>query len=803
MVQLYNLHPFGSQQVVPCKLEPERFCGGGQDALFVAAGCKVEAFAVTGQELCQPRCAFSTLGRVLCLAYSEAGDSETLQLESDDFVICQKPMELLGEKSSQSGISVTLESTGLADEKTKYYHVQHLLYKRFAPDISSYVFSDDIKLHSLQLLPIYQTGSLTSGRKNLSQEKELLSLFCFFSLPHVGYLYMVVKSVELMSVYQYPEKSQQAVLTPQFLHVIASNNLQCFTVRCSAAAAREEDPYVDTTLKACPPVSMDVCALRIQLFIGLKAVCHFKNHLILLTKADPEAIPERRDSPKRLLSRKGTSGKLKAPPVAEAGWNLYIVDTISPVQLYKEMVDYSNTYKTAKTQSCIHLLSEAHLLVRAALMDAHQLEPGEKAELLEAFKESCGHLGDCYSRLVRLLGNLLEKPSRALRVGTSFPSLELAAKVVHMFHVAEPKQLPHILCSPSMKNINPLTAMSYLSKLDPSGFSSILVTLTKAAMALKMGDLDMHRNEMKRHPEMKLVCGFILEPRLLIQQRKGHIVPTELAAHLKDTQPGLLVASVLGLQKNNKIGIEEADSFFKVLCGKDEDIIPQLLVDLWEAQLIAGLPDVVLQELFFKLTSQYIWRLSKRQPPDTIPLRTSEDLINACSHYGLIYPWVNVLISSDSLADKSYTEDLSKLQSLLCGPSFDIASIIPFLEPLSEDSIAGLSVHVLCQTRLKEYEQCIDTLLERCPEAIIPYANHELKEENRTLWWKKLLPELCHRIKCGGEKGQLYLSSLKETLSVVAVDLELRDFLNVLPEDGTAAFFLPYLLYCSRKKSLT
>ncbi|XP_024624777.1 Hermansky-Pudlak syndrome 3 protein isoform X2 [Neophocaena asiaeorientalis asiaeorientalis] len=915
MVQLYNLHPFGSQEVVPCKLEPERFCGGGRDALFVAAGCKVEAFAVAGQGLCQPRCAFSTLGRVLRLAYSEAGDylvaieeknkatflrvyvnwrskrtensrvcirmvghdveapfsetfrdqmsivemplseaplcisccpvkgdllvgctnklvlfslkyqiineefsildfersliihidnitpveisfcigyvavmsdlevlilklesdpknresvnhhprktsnpvklsedisNETLQLESDDFVICQKPMELLGEKSKQSGIAVTLESTGLADEKIKYFHVQHLLYRRFAPDISSCVLSDDIKLHSLQLLPIYQTGSLTSERKHSSQEKELLSLFCFFSLPHVGYLYMVVKSVELMSVYQYPEKSQQAVLTPQFLHVITSNNLQCYTVRCSAAAAREEDPYVDTTLK----------------------------------------------------------------------------------------VDYSNTYKTAKTQSCIHLLSEAHLLVRAALMDASQLEPGEKAELLEAFKESCGHLGDCYSRLDTQYSHLtlpyykmsglsmaevlarvdwaLEDGAQKYERGLIFYinhslyenldeelSEELAAKVVQMFYVAEPKQLPHILCSPSMKNIDPLTAISYLRKLDTSGFSSVLVTLTKAAMALKMRDLDMHRNEMKSHSEMKLVCGFILEPRLLIQQRKGQIVATEFAVQLKETQPGLLVASVLGLQKNNKIGIEEADSFFKVLCGKDEDTIPQLLVDFWEAQLVACLPDVVLQELFFKLTSQYIWRLSKRQPPDTTPLRTSEDLINTCSHYGLISPWVNVLISSESLADKNYMEDLSKLQSLICGPSFDIASIIPFLEPLSEDTVAGLSVHVLCHTRLEEYEWCIDRLLERCPEAVIPYANHELKEENRTLWWKKLLPELCQRIKCGGEKYQLYLSSLKETLSVVAVELQLRDFLNVLPEDGTAAFFLPYLLYCSRKKSLT
>ncbi|EHB12271.1 Hermansky-Pudlak syndrome 3 protein [Heterocephalus glaber] len=1003
MVHLYNLHPFGSQQVVPCKLEPEQFCGGGCDALFVAAGCKVEAFAVTGQELCQPRCAFSTLGRVLRMAYSEAGDylvaieeknkamflrayvnwrskraensrvcirmighnveapfresfkdqmsivemplseaplcisccpvkgdllvgctnklvlfsltyqvineefsmldfersliihvdnitpveisfcvgyvavmsdlevlilklesdsknrervnhqpyktsnpvkqtnedfsNETSQIESDDFVICQKPMELLGEKSEQCGISVTLESTGLADEKIKYFHIRHLLYRRFTPDISFYVSSDDIRFHSLQLLPIYQTGSLTSDEKNSPQGKELLSLFCFFSLPHMGYLYMVVKSVELISVYQYPEKSQQAVLTPQFLHVITRNNLQCFTVRCSAAAAREEDPYMDTTLKACPPVSMDVCALRIQLFIGLKAICHFKNHVVLLTKADPEAIPDRRESPRRFLSRKDTSVKIK-PPVAEAGWSLYIVNTISPVQLYKEMVDYSNTYKTVKTQSCIHLLSEAHLLVRAALMDTCQLQPGEKAELLEAFKESCGHLGDCYSRLdtqhshlalpyYKMSGLSLaevltrvdwaaEYESQKYERGLIFYinhslcenldeelSEELAAKVVQMFHVAEPKQLPHILCSPSVKNVNPLTALSCLRKLDTRGLSSVLVTLTKAALALKMGDLDMHRSEMKSHSEMKLVCGFILEPRLLIQQRKRQIVPTELAVHLKETQPGLLVAAVLGLQKNNKIGIEEADSFFKVLCGKDEDTIPQLLVDFWEAQLVACLPDVVLQELCYKLISQYTWRLSKRQLPDTTPLRTSEDLINACSHYGLIYPWVHVLISSDSLANKNYTEDLSKLQSLICGPSFDIASIVPFLEPLSEDTVAGLSVHVLCRTRLKEYEQCIDTLLERCPEAVIPYANHELKEENRTLWWKKLLPELCQRIKCGGEKYQFYLSSLKETLSVVAVDLELRDFLNVLPEDGTAAFFLPYLLYCSQKKSLT
>lgn len=37
-------------------------------------------------------------------------------------------------------------------------------------------------------------------------------------------------------------------------------------------------------------------------------------------------------------SRKADSVKLKTPPESEPGWNLYIVNTISTIQLYKEMV---------------------------------------------------------------------------------------------------------------------------------------------------------------------------------------------------------------------------------------------------------------------------------------------------------------------------------------------------------------------------------------------------------------------------------------------------------------------------------
>uniref|UniRef100_A0A8D2Q7E3 HPS3 biogenesis of lysosomal organelles complex 2 subunit 1 n=1 Tax=Varanus komodoensis TaxID=61221 RepID=A0A8D2Q7E3_VARKO len=849
MVQLYNLHPFGSQQVVPTGQEPALFCCG-RDALLVACvpgACKVEAFAAGRPELCEPLGSFNTLGRVLRMAYGEVGEcdpgsgvkpeEDSAPLESEDFVICQQPVELLGDQSKQCGIAVTLESTGLINEDSNF-QMQYVLYRRFALDMSTFLFSaEDAKLHSLQLLPMYETGMFTNVQLN-STKRELMSLFCFFSLPHIGYLYKVGGNlVELISTYQYSEKSQQAVLTPQFLHVITSNNLQCFTVRCSAAAARDEDPYIDTTLKACPPVSLDVCALRIQLFIGLKAISHFKNRIIILTKADTEDTTERKKPSRRLLSRKADSIKPKVPSEANPSWNLYIINTASTLQLYREMVEYSKAYENIKTESCIHLLSEAHLLVRTALMDPDLKESEEKEDLLAAFRESCALLGDCYSRfdtkdfhlalpyykmsglsitdVLKRMGSTLEDKTQKFEKGLIFylhNSLyedideelneEMAAKVLQIVHLAEPNQLPHVICSPCLGSLCPKLAIKYLTMVE-TAVPSIVVTLSKASMFLKMGDQDGCKKELDNYAEMMLACGFIAEPRLLRQQIKGQIIPTALAVYLCETRPGFLVASVLALHENNKMEFEEADSFIKMLSAKDEDTVPQLLVDFWEALLVACGQQGVVQELHFKLATQYIWRLSRKQMPDTKPLKTTEDLINSCCHYGLIFPWVIFMMSLASPSDHIDSDDLSKLQSLLCGPSFNISSILPFLEMLSEDTIFGLSIHILCSTRLGQHERSIDKLLEKCPEAVIPYAQHELKDEHQALWWNKLLPELCQRTRHAGYNYPVFLSSLQETLNVIAMELELRDFVNVLPEDGNVAFFLPHLLQCSRRRLVT
>lgn len=68
-------------------------------------------------------------------------------------------------------------------------------------------------------------------------------------------------------------------------------------------------------------------------------------------------------------------------------------------------------------------------------------------------------------------------------------------------------------------------------------------------------------------------------------------------------------------------------------------------------------------------------------------------------------------------------------QSLLCGPSLSVGSVVPLLERLSDETLWGFSLHLLCTTRRGQYDSSIEKLLDRCPQAIIAYANHQLQDK--------------------------------------------------------------------------
>lgn len=320
-------------------------------------------------------------------------------------------------------------------------------------------------------------------------------------------------------------------------------------------------------------------------------------------------------------------------------------------------------------------------------------------------------------------------------------------------------------------------------------------------MALKTQDLQVYEAEMQRHSEMQLLYGFLDEPRLLIRRSDREVIPTEMAFHFRDTLPGLLVAVLVAFHENRKINLKEAESFFKAFSNKTSEDNPQILVDFWEARLSSYPPESILQDVLLKLISHYVCRICQPQHTCVTSLRSPEDLRNSCSHFGVISPWITKMVSSEPVSCAA-CGDLMKLQSLLCGPSLDIGSFLPFLDSIPDSNNSYLSIHIICATRLLNYEASIERLLDRSPEAVTMYAKHEIKGENQALWWNKLLPGLCDRVRSSEDTNEVFISSLKDTLDVIAMELDLQDFLNLLPDDGNAAFFLPYLVNQSKRKSV-
>ncbi|CAG5863249.1 unnamed protein product [Menidia menidia] len=822
-------------------------------------------------------------------AEEEPVDTKSEYFEDhSDFLMVQRNQELLGNRAKDCDITVSIEKTGLEDRRQ--FKLSYALFRRFSPDFLQGCSVEEMHLHSLQLYPLF-----TSNQSVCVDEPACV--FCFFSLPTAGYLYSLKGGVELLSAYQYPEKVVDAVLTDHLLHVITKSALQCFTVRCSAVAARIEDPYIDTTMKACPPYSLEVCALRMQLFIGLRSVCVYGRHVILLSAADAEMPEETEHSTQRrglelkenniladiflavginpantpalenflsrpFLSRKWTISSPKETSAVGHGWNLYVVETVSPLTLYQEMVEYSQRYAETnpEAQSLRHLLSEAHLLLRASLLqtseqhsseansaEALQTQPSgttdkkttsltERRELEEALRQNCAQLGDCFSRgntkdchlalpyyrmsglsvtevmfrnrplpgsphtygpgfLFYLKHHLLEETDQSL-------SQEAADEVIDIFSQSEASLLVSVCASPCMMNVDPARTLQILQRLEESAGVCVPLTITMATMMLRLGDLQQYTELMGRHAEMLMVYGFIEEPRLLLHGGRGgqhmQVHPTAVTRQLATSQPGLLVAAMVALHENSKVQLDQADHVFKELgCEHSLD------VDFWEAMLMASSQDAVIQELLFRLASVYIDRLTNSvsdASPKHKSLKSADDLINSCSHYGAMYPWLSVL-------NPAYTgsfqqqEALHKLQSLLCGPSLSLGSIMPLLERLSEETLWGFSLHLLCATRRGQYEHSIEQLLDRCPQAIIAYANHHLQESFMVLWWKKLLPELCNRTRAASDNSIL-LGALKETLVVVAMETSPAEFLELIPDDGTASYFLPHLLTCSQRHLL-
>lgn len=64
------------------------------------------------------------------------------------------------------------------------------------------------------------------------------------------------------------------------------------------------------------------------------------------------------------------------------------------------------------------------------------------------------------------------------------------------------------------------------------------------------------------------------------------------------------------------------------LCKDENQRAPQLLLDFWEALLVASAHESNIQELLFRLVSVYIERLTCQDRSGVKALKTAEDLVS-------------------------------------------------------------------------------------------------------------------------------------------------------------------------------
>lgn len=79
---------------------------------------------------------------------------------------------------------------------------------------------------------------------------------------------------------------------------------------------------------------------------------------------------------------------------------------------------------------------------------------------------------------------------------------DMADKVLEIFSVAEPAQLPHVVSSPSMLKADPDGAIALLRQLEAPGGPSITLSLCIASLALREGDLHTYSQQMDHHAEV-------------------------------------------------------------------------------------------------------------------------------------------------------------------------------------------------------------------------------------------------------------------------------------------------------------
>lgn len=148
-------------------------------------------------------------------------------------------------------------------------------------------------------------------------------------------------------------------------------------------------------------------------------------------------------------------------------------------------------------------------------------------------------------------------------------------------------------------------------------------------------------------------------------------------------------------------------------------------------------------------------------------------------------------------------EDLVKLQSMLCSPccSETVATKVLSLLETSTSILGWDALWMLCKIRSKVTDT-FKALVQKYPAVILSYGTSVLGSDPGL--WSNYLNEVVQMNKMQAESpdenAEIYFKSFQGILKHLTDVLELKDFLQILPDEGNMLFFLPYITECQEKE---
>lgn len=93
---------------------------------------------------------------------------------------------------------------------------------------------------------------------------------------------------------------------------------------------------------------------------------------------------------------------------------------------------------------------------------------------------------------------------KTLRHSICLSPQEAADEVIDIFSQSEHLMLVSVCASPCMINVSPARTLQILQNLEDSVGVSVSLTITMAAMMLRLGDVQQYTQLMERHAEVRI-----------------------------------------------------------------------------------------------------------------------------------------------------------------------------------------------------------------------------------------------------------------------------------------------------------